>query len=250
MCEVSSDRRAVGACLPSLLPGVFLTKRRQTKRRTVSAARYDVGGRSAAADSFPKEMLSLVTFAISFHGVRLPPAMERRRALAPVLCDAAQKLSEYQRLQEELADAVEAEDYALAATLRDKLSSSVMDDQMAILACNAEFYAAFSAADYDRMDGVWADDNVACIHPGLAPIYGQADVMASWKAILSNNDGARVVADGVRCMLMGTSAVVTCVERVDGSLPLAATNVFSKTERGNWRMVLHQAGGVSRGLDE
>ena len=196
-------------------------------------------------------MLSLVAFASAFNGVKPFPALERRRALAPMLCDATEKLSEYQRLQEELASAVKAEDYALAATLRDKLSSSVMDDQMAVLACNAEFYAAFSAADYDRMDGVWADDNVACMHPGLAPIYGQADVMASWKAILSSGGGTQVSADGVRCMLIGTSAVVTCIELVDGgSLPLAATNVFAKTESGAWRMVLHQAGGVTRGLEE
>ena len=50
------------------------------------------------------------------------------------------------------------ENYALAAQLRDQLSSRTMDDQMAILACNFEFYAAFTAGDYERMQGVWAPD--------------------------------------------------------------------------------------------
>lgn len=163
-----------------------------------------------------------------------------------MLCDAAEnRLSEYQQLQDELARAVAAEDYALAAKLRDQLSSSVMDDQMAILACNTEFYAAFAAGDFARMDGVWASDEVACIHPGMRPIYGQDNVMSSWKAILQAK--VDVSADEVRCMLIGTSAVVTCLERIPGALPLAATNVFAKTESGTWRMVLHQAGAALRG---
>ena len=162
-------------------------------------------------------------------------------------CDTAEnRLSEYQRLQDDLASAVESEDYSLAAKLRDQLASSVMDDQMSVLACNTEFYAAFAAGDYARMDGVWASDEVTCIHPGSMPIHGQAGVMASWKAILQTST-VDVAADEVRCMLIGSSAVVTCLERIPGSLPLAATNVFAKTESGTWRMVLHQAGAASRG---
>ena len=190
-------------------------------------------------------MLALTT--LSFHGLKLPIPPVRGRALPPMLCDTAEdRLSEYQRLQDQLASAIAAEDYALAAKLRDQLSSSVMDDQMAILACNTEFYAAFAAGDYSRMDGVWASDEVAVIHPGMPPIYGQENVMSSWRAILQGG-GADVSPDEVRCMLIGTSAVVTCLERIPGSLPLAATNVFAKAESGAWRMVLHQAGAASRG---
>ena len=180
---------------------------------------------------------------------QLRPVPTRSRALTPILCntaDSANRLSEYQRLQAKLASAIESEDYALAAKLRDELSSSVMDDQMAILSCNSEFYAAFSAGDYARMDGVWAADEVTCIHPGMTPIYGQSDVMDSWRLILQTSR-VDVTPDEVRCMLIGTSAVVTCLERIPGALPLAATNVFAKTEGGAWRMVLHQAGAASRG---
>ena len=113
----------------------------------------------------------LMVLTLTFHGFKLRNSPSSR-ALSPTLCDTPEtRLSEYQRLQDDLAGAIAAEDYALAAKLRDQLSSSVMDDQMAILACNTEFYAAFAAGDFARMDGVWASDEVACIHPGMPPLY-------------------------------------------------------------------------------
>ena len=189
----------------------------------------------------------LVVLSLAAHALALAPphrtivtSLSPRRAATPLLADAAAKLSEYEQLQADLETAVKAEDYVAAAALRDKLASVAVDDEMAILSVNKEFYAAFTDGDYDRMGEVWAEDNVVCLHPQMPPIYGRDDVMASWEQILAS---ARmdIRADNVRCMLIGSTAVVTCFEAVEGANALAATNVFAKTASGRWRMVHHQA---------
>ena len=43
----------------------------------------------------------------------------------------------------QLARAIAAEDYSMAAGLRDELAGMAVDEQMAIISVNAEFYAAF-----------------------------------------------------------------------------------------------------------
>ena len=169
------------------------------------------------------------------------------RASTPVLCaESAKKLSEYERLQSQLADAVAAEDYKAAALLRDELDGIVVDDQMELMSVNNEFYAAFTAGDFERMEKVWDDKDayMTCIHPTQAPLYGRDDVMESWKQILGQGGGMEIKADNVRCVLLGTSAIITCFERVNGATPLVATNIFAKNSEGRWRMVLHQAGAV------
>ena len=156
--------------------------------------------------------------------------------------------SQYEQKEQELARAVEAEDYDSAASLRDELNRLVVDDQAAIAAVNSEFYAAFTAGSYERMGEVWADDAITCIHPRSEPIYGRDDVMDSWKRILVT---ARmdIRGENVRCMLVGNSAVVTCTEVMDGISPLVATNVFAKTVTGKWKMILHHAGQVTRRVE-
>src|SRR5215510_544353 len=60
-------------------------------------------------------------------------------------------------------------------------------DIAALEFANDAFYQAFSAASLDAMEAVWAEQpNVFCIHPGWPPITNRAEVMASWKEILSN----------------------------------------------------------------
>ena len=162
--------------------------------------------------------------------------------------DGSVSPSEREAKQNDLAAAVAAEDYVAAASLRDELASMVVDDQMAVTSVNTAFYSAFTAGSYEQMAEVWADDAVTCIHPGSPPLYGRDDVMESWKQILASAR-MEIKADKVRCALIGSTAIVTCHEVVDGASPLVATNVFARTVSGTWRMVLHQAGAMMQTTD-
>ena len=181
--------------------------------------------------------MMISAFSIAVHAVVLSsqhitlPVAARCRA--PILCSSP---SEYEQKEADLARAVASEDFAVAATLRDELASMVVDDQLAILSVNGEFYSAFASGDFDRMSEVWADDDLTCLHPMSPPIHGFDEVMNSWKQILN---GARmeIKAEKVRCKLIGgMSAVVTCFEVVEGATPLAATNVFAKSTASGGRV--------------
>ena len=112
-----------------------------------------------------------------------------------------------------------------------------------VLAANEAFYAAFAAKDYEAMDRLWARSvAVTCIHPGWNVLTGREQVMASWQAIFSNPEQARIVGGGATARVFGAVAVVVCRELVSGS-PLVATNVFVR-EDGEWRMSHHHAGPV------
>ncbi|HEY6335991.1 MAG TPA: nuclear transport factor 2 family protein, partial [Alphaproteobacteria bacterium] len=65
-----------------------------------------------------------------------------------------------------------------------------------VLAVNEAFYRAFADRDLTAMDKVWARVvEVACVHPGWAPLYGRDAVMESWAGILSNPS-----APDIRCL--------------------------------------------------
>ncbi|MCP4327874.1 MAG: nuclear transport factor 2 family protein [Alphaproteobacteria bacterium] len=119
-----------------------------------------------------------------------------------------------------------------------------MRDLDAVLAVNAEFYAAFTERDYEAMESLWARISpVACIHPGWPPISGRDEVMVSWQQILGNAGAPKVECVSPEPFLCGDAIFVICYERIDDAL-LAATNVFVR-EDGIWKMVHHQAGPTS-----
>ncbi len=115
---------------------------------------------------------------------------------------------------------------------------------VAVLAANDAFYAAFAAMDYSAMELIWARDaKLTCIHPGWNVLSGRGPVMESWEAILSNPSQPRIISGGAAVQVFGDCAVVTCRELVAGS-PLAVTNVFVK-EAGRWRLAHHHSGPVA-----
>ena len=60
-----------------------------------------------------------------------------------------------------------------------------MTDAVLVLSANQMFYDAFSTASFDLMKKVWSSsEEIVCIHPGWAPLYGQEAVMQSWSNIL------------------------------------------------------------------
>jgi ketosteroid isomerase-like protein len=125
------------------------------------------------------------------------------------------------------------------------------DDEVAVLAANDAFYAAFEAQDLQAMERVWVRDApCACIHPGWEPLVGRSAVIDGWKQILQGGAAPSIRIDSARVLVYQDAAIVLCVERIKqrrgpGSGLLAATNVFVR-QSGEWRIAHHQAGPVSQ----
>ncbi|MHB2021863.1 MAG: nuclear transport factor 2 family protein [Mycobacteriales bacterium] len=123
-----------------------------------------------------------------------------------------------------------------------------------VSAANAEFYAAFEAADIDRMSAIWDDlEDLVCVHPGWPPVSGRARVLRSWSVIMANTPYIQFFLTDVEVRLSGEVAVLTCAENpvtsVDdpavlaGAVPCTATNVFRR-RRGGWRLWVHHSSPV------
>jgi ketosteroid isomerase-like protein len=112
-----------------------------------------------------------------------------------------------------------------------------------LLAANQAFYDVFRRGDVEAMEALWSRRaDVACGHPGWAPLHGRDKVLASWRAILTA--GAPPVQCGAaRAHVLGDGAFVVCEELLPG-VTLLATNVYVR-EDGVWRMVHHHAGMIA-----
>eukprot|EP00322_Chrysochromulina_rotalis_P020388 CAMPEP_0115859534 /NCGR_PEP_ID=MMETSP0287-20121206/16664_1 /TAXON_ID=412157 /ORGANISM="Chrysochromulina rotalis, Strain UIO044" /LENGTH=181 /DNA_ID=CAMNT_0003313835 /DNA_START=18 /DNA_END=563 /DNA_ORIENTATION=- len=167
---------------------------------------------------------------------------------------AASRFQNLGRLERRLADAVDDEDYAAAASIRDELARLRVDADVGVLSANSEFYRAFSENDEEKMAELWQDDDsVMCAHPGFAPIYGHENVVESWRQIFSSG-ASPIGPKNVRVQLMrgGMAAMVTCVEVIlsEGDSQLVATNLFEKGDDDRWHMMLHHAGPLLVGGDD
>lgn len=123
-----------------------------------------------------------------------------------------------------------------------------MSDKDAILAANAAYYRAFAAGDFAGMSGVWAQDDVSCIHPGWPVLIGRKAVLGSYRDILSNPMQEPIEHRDNRALVAGGEGRVFCVEIV-GGMALAATNWFRRVE-GAWRMIHHQASPIAALVEE
>jgi ketosteroid isomerase-like protein len=122
-------------------------------------------------------------------------------------------------------------------------------DEVEVLAQNRAFYAAFRQRDLDSMDELWAQHaKVACVHPGWQPLRGREQVMASWRAILSQSSVPQIRCEEASAHVLGDTAFVLCEELV-GDGRLVATNVFVR-EDGDWRLCHHQAGPMAPGAHD
>ncbi|MDH3597212.1 MAG: nuclear transport factor 2 family protein [Rhodospirillales bacterium] len=116
-----------------------------------------------------------------------------------------------------------------------------MSDRAAVLFVNEAFYEAFRACDMETMDHLWSREApVACIHPGWRALTTRAEVMDSWRDILSSEGVPDVACRGAQAFLTGETAYVICYEVIGGGV-LVATNIYRK-EQGSWRLIHHQAG--------
>ena len=116
-----------------------------------------------------------------------------------------------------------------------------MRDVDELLSVNEAFYHAFRRRDVAAMERLWAERApVTCIHPGWRALTGRAEVVESWRAILSNPEAPDIRCRDARAYPNGDLAYVVCYE-VIGRSALVATNVFAR-EDGTWKLVHHQAG--------
>jgi SnoaL-like domain len=114
-----------------------------------------------------------------------------------------------------------------------------MTDKDAVLATNAAYYQAFAGADFAKMSGIWAADEVSCIHPGWPVLIGRRAVLESYFNILANPSQEPIEHHSDTVMMSGFEARVFCIEIV-GGVQLAATNWFRRVDEA-WRMIHHQA---------
>ncbi|KAK6912430.1 SnoaL-like domain, partial [Dillenia turbinata] len=154
-----------------------------------------------------------------------------------------------QTLEQELQKAIEEENYALAATLRDRLKLRQMDSKASVLAANGHFYKSFRNGDLATMQALWAKgDHVCCVHPGVSGISGYDLVMGSWEFVWADYEfPLEIELKDVQVHVRGDLGYVTCVELVKtkGSSwgRQFATNVFERID-GEWYICIHHASYV------
>ena len=109
---------------------------------------------------------------------------------------------------------------------------------------DAVFYEAFMRCDPDVMAGLWADEDVVCVHPGAGVIVEYGAIIRSWENIFSNVDSAEMKTTVIRRVLSDELAVYVVAEEMLSSGQVAAvvlaTNVYRKFDSG-WLMVEHHA---------
>ena len=109
---------------------------------------------------------------------------------------------------------------------------------------DAVFYEAFMRCDPEVMAGLWADEDVVCVHPGAGIIVEYGAIIRSWENIFSNVDSAEMKTTVIRRVLSDELAVYIVAEEMLSSGQVAAvvlaTNVYRKFDSG-WLMIEHHA---------
>ncbi|KAF6176009.1 hypothetical protein GIB67_032632 [Kingdonia uniflora] len=151
-----------------------------------------------------------------------------------------------QTLERDLQLAIEEENYAQAAKIRDSLRFLHEDSKSSVLSANARFYNYFRSGDLKAMQALWAKrDNVCCVHPGVGGISGHDLVMGSWDFVWGNYKfPIEIEVKNVEVHVRGDVGYVTCMEvvKTKGSNwgKQFATNVFERID-GQWFICIHHA---------
>ena len=101
---------------------------------------------------------------------------------------------------------------------------------------------------------VWAEDeDICCVHPAAAPLYGFAAVRAAWEAIFRNSAKMRIeLRDESWHATIGmvTQHAVEWIyvgEEAQPRGPVFMTNIFLRAPQG-WRLLVHHASPLQTGL--
>lgn len=152
-------------------------------------------------------------------------------------------------LKRDLQIAIQEENYARAAKLRDTLRFLQEDGKAAVLSANTRFYNSFRKGDLASMQALWAKgENVCVVHPGVGAISGYDLVMGSWELVWADYEfPLEIEVKDVQVHVRGDFGYVTCSEMVTtkGSSwgRQIATNVFEKIG-GQWFICVHHASHV------
>lgn len=152
-------------------------------------------------------------------------------------------------LKKDLQIAIEEENYAQAAKIRDSLRVLYEDSKASVLSTNARFYDSFRNGDLAGMQVLWPKgENVCCVHPGVSGITGYDNVIESWEVVWADYEfPLRIELKDVEVHVRGDIGYVTCVEmvRTKGSSwgRQFATNVFERID-GQWFICIHHASQV------
>ncbi|KAK8518111.1 hypothetical protein V6N13_027595 [Hibiscus sabdariffa] len=156
-------------------------------------------------------------------------------------------ISDEQTLQRDLQNAIDEENYAEAAKIRDDLRVLHEDSKASVLAANSRFYDAFRRGDLATMQNLWAKgDDVCCVHPAANGISGYDYVMESWEIVWMNYEfPLEIELKNVRVHVKGDFGYVTCMEFVKTTKgnnwgAQFVTNVFERIN-GQWHICIHHA---------
>ena len=109
---------------------------------------------------------------------------------------------------------------------------------------DAVFYEAFTRCDPEVMADLWADEGVACVHPGAGAIVEYDAIVRSWANIFSNARSTHIKATVINRAVSNELAVYVVAEEMLSSGTVAAvvlaTNVYRKFDSG-WLMIEHHA---------
>lgn len=153
-------------------------------------------------------------------------------------------------LQRNLDRAIQEEDYARAAKIRDDLHILHEDTKASLLAANARFYNAFKNGDLAAMYSIWAKgDHVYVVHPAAGRISSYDVVMQSWEMVCNADYEFPLNIDlkNIEVHVRGNLGYVTCLEVVKTKGRTwgkqIATNVFEKVD-GTWYICVHHASHI------
>ncbi|XP_043707462.1 uncharacterized protein LOC122656847 isoform X2 [Telopea speciosissima] len=165
-----------------------------------------------------------------------------------VLSDESIVLDE-QTLEQDLQMAIEEENYARAAKIRDSLRLLHEDSKASVLAANNRFYNSFRKGDVAAMRALWAKgDNVCVVHPGVGGISGYDLVMGSWEFVWADYEfPLEIEVKDAQVHVKGDIGYVRCIEMVKtkGSSwgQQYVTNVFERID-GQWCICIHHASHI------
>lgn len=165
-----------------------------------------------------------------------------------------------QSLRNELNEAINTQDFAKAASVRDairKLETSATDD-VAIMLANDAFYDALRTCSVEKMMNIWMrNDGVSCTHPVSGLTSGFDDVIAGWQRVFTIARPKQAEVEIFALEAQRNLAWVICKQNVTCTRARdtfggerIVTNLFQK-EGGQWRLVHHHSSPVDIGnVDE
>lgn len=125
------------------------------------------------------------------------------------------------------------------------------ESNAAVMAAADQFYAALNAmfiGDAGPMEGIWLhEDDVTYMGPDGVFLVGWDSIKADWEKQAAKKMGGKVVAQNMHISSghhMGITYNYEVGENTDADgnpvkVSIRATNVFHKTEAGEWKMIGH-----------